>query len=85
MTARGPAFFQTKTRRKPGERLNAWEFVELLEDGPRAPLRRWLLRCACGWERKTWESEIKSLGGSCTGCANAARRAKAKEANHGEA
>lgn len=66
---------ETKSIRTAGDRIGSWTFETLVEDGPRASLRRWRMRCQCGYASLRWEDEVSHRSKACVTCANAARRA----------
>ena len=71
-----PTRQQTETRRKPGDTVNSWTLLKLMEDGPSSQLRRWLIACECGWQARRYEYDLTDARTkSCQSCG----RVKAKE------
>jgi hypothetical protein len=80
MSRTTPTRQQTTTRRKPGDVVNAWTLVKLMEDGPSSQLRRWLIACECGWQARRYEYDLTdSRTKSCTSCGRIKAKEKAAE------
>ncbi len=66
----------------PGMKLGAWTLLELIEPGPNAAQRMWLMQCSCGWKARRWENTFERTRLSvCSACANAlVKRKKSADA-----
>jgi len=80
MSRATPTRQRTTTRRKPGDVVNAWTLVRLMEDGPSSQLRRWLIACECGWRALRYEYDLTdSRTKSCTSCGRIKAQEKAEK------
>lgn len=80
---RAPLRHQTKPRHQPGDVQGSWTFVQLIEDVSSSHLRRWLMRCACGYQARKFEVDTTPSRG--TACATCARKLSAKKQEKNDA
>lgn len=67
---------QTTTARSPGEVVGNFILERMIEDGPSAHIRRWIIRCRCGWTSRKYETQLSSGRLGCANCAYEAKRKK---------